>query len=66
VKVGVHHGSVLSPLLFCIVLEALPTVPKEDLPWELLHANDLASLAESEEQSLEKIRRCKAVVRYKS
>jgi len=59
VKVGVHQGSVLSPLLFSIVLEALSMVFKEGLPWELLYADDLALLAESKEQLLEKIRRWK-------
>jgi hypothetical protein len=54
VKVGVHHGSVLSPLLFSIVLEALSMVFKEGLPWELLYADDLALLAESKKQLLEK------------
>ena len=47
VKVGVHQGSVLSPLLF-IVLEALSTF-KVGLPWELFCADDLALIAESEE-----------------
>ena len=56
VKVGVHQGSVLSPLLFIIVLEALSKTFKEGLPWELLYADDLALIAESEEKLLEKIK----------
>ena len=36
VKVGVHQGSVLSPLLFIIVLEALSREFREGLPMELL------------------------------
>ena len=36
VRVGVHQGSVLSPLLFIIVLEALSREFKEGLPMELL------------------------------
>ena len=35
VRVGVHQGSVLSPLLFIIVLEALSREFKEGLPMEL-------------------------------
>ena len=33
VKVGVHQESVLSPLLFIIVLEALTKTFKVGLPW---------------------------------
>ena len=39
VKVGVHQGSVLSPLLFNIVLEALSKEFREGLPWEMLYAD---------------------------
>mgnify|MGYP003536787232 FL=1 len=38
VKVGVHQGSVLSLLLFIIVLEALSQNFRVGLPWELLYA----------------------------
>src|SRR5260221_512039 len=56
VKVGVHQGSVLSPLLFIIVLEALSKEFREGLPWELLYADDLALIAKSEEKLVEKIK----------
>ena len=56
VKVGVHQGSVLSPLLFIIVLEALSKKFRTGLPWELFYADDLALLAESEEKLLGMIR----------
>jgi len=36
VKVGMHQGSVLSPLLFVIVVEATSREFRVDLPWELL------------------------------
>ena len=48
VKVGVHQGSVLSPLLFIIVLEALSSEFKTGTPWELLYADDLVIVAETE------------------
>ena len=38
VGVGVHQGSVLSPLLFIIVLEALSREFRTGCPWELLYA----------------------------
>src|SRR5271163_1549548 len=42
VKIGVHQGSVLSPLLFTVVLEALSEEFRQGLPWELLYSDDLA------------------------
>ena len=42
VNVGVHQGSVLSPLVFIIVLEALSREFRTGVPWELLYADDLA------------------------
>ena len=59
VKVGVHQGSVLSPLLFTIVLEALSREFRVGLPFELLYADDLALLAESEKLLMEKVNRWK-------
>ena len=41
VKVGVHQGSVLSPLLFIIMLEALSREFLAGVPWEDLYADDL-------------------------
>ena len=37
IKIGVHQGSVLRPLLFIIVLEALSREFRCGLPWELLY-----------------------------
>ena len=48
-EIGVHQGSVLSPLLFVIVLEALYHEFRTGTPWELLYADDLVITAETEE-----------------
>ena len=50
VKVGVHQGSVLSPLLFIIVLEALSREFRSGIPWEDLYDDDLVIIAESLEE----------------
>ena len=47
VKFGVHQGSVLSPLLFIIVLEALSREFRSGVLWEDLYADDLVIIAES-------------------
>ena len=46
VKVGLHQGSVLSPLLFIIVLEALSMEFRTGCPWELLYADDLVIVSD--------------------
>ena len=46
VKVCVHQGSVLSLLLFIIVLEALSCKFFSGVPWEDLYADDLVIFAE--------------------
>jgi len=55
VKVGVHQGSVLSPVLFITVLEALSRKFRGGLPLELLYADDLVLMAETEELLMEKL-----------
>ena len=47
VKVEVHQGLVLSPLLFVVVMEGLL--------WELLHADTLVLMAESIEELKRKV-----------
>ena len=55
VKVGVHQGSVLSPLLFTIVLEALSREFRSGVPWEDLYAYDLVISAESLEKCVRRL-----------
>ena len=59
--VDVHQGSVLSPLLFIIVLEALSREFRTGCPWELLYADDLMISAESMEELLVKVQTWKTV-----
>ena len=55
VKVGVHQGSVLGPLLFIIVLEALSREFRSGVPWEDLYADDLVFIAESLEECVRRL-----------
>jgi hypothetical protein len=55
VNVGVHQGSVLSPLLFIIVMQAITKHVSAGLPWELLYADDLVVMAKSEEELRDKL-----------
>jgi len=50
---------VLGPLLFAIVLEALSRDFMDGLPMELLYADDLVLMAETEELVVEKIQKLK-------
>ena len=47
VKVGLHQGSVLSPLLFAIVIDEVSKSAREGLPNEILYADDLVLASDS-------------------
>ena len=66
VGVGVHQGSVLSPLLFIIVLESLSREFRTGCPWELLYADDLMINAESMEELLVKVQTWKTEMEKKA
>ncbi len=56
IRVGVHEGSALRPLLFIVVMqEAMKEARREGLK-ELLYTGDLVLMAESEEEAVEKFR----------
>ena len=54
-KVEVHQGSVLSPLLFIIVLEALSREFRAGVPWEDLYADDLVIIADTPEECVRRL-----------
>ena len=55
-RVRVHQGSVLSPMLFILVLEALSRQFRTGVPWELLYADDLAVMADSLEECIARLK----------
>ena len=52
-----HKSSALSPLLFMIAMEAnaISGEFRVALPWELLYADDLAVIAETEEELIKRL-----------
>ncbi|VDM76304.1 unnamed protein product [Strongylus vulgaris] len=46
--VGVHQGSVLPPLLFITVMDAVMEGLKRQLPWVLLYADNVVLMVERE------------------
>ena len=48
--VGLHQGSVLSPLLFAAVMDVVFIEARSGLPSELLYADDLVIMAPTMEQ----------------
>ena len=65
VKVGVHQGSVLSPLLFAIVMDAVCGEVMEGLLFEILYADDLVLIAESMDELRAKFDSWKGVIERK-
>ena len=60
IGVGVHQGSVLSPLLFIIIMEEATKSCASGGPWELLYADDLVLTAESKSELEQKFRAWKS------
>ena len=52
---GMHQGTGLSPLLFVIVMEAISREFRVALPWEMPYADDLAVIAETEEELIKRL-----------
>ena len=50
IKVGLHQGSGLSPFLFIVVLDVISEEFRCGLPCELLFADDLAVVIDTEEE----------------
>jgi len=50
-----HQGSASSPLLFVMVMEALSREFRVALPWELLYADYLVVIAETEEDLIKRL-----------
>ena len=65
VKVGVHQGSVLSPLLFAIVVDVVTESAREGLMKEILYADDLVLMSETMEDLREKFRKWKGAFESK-
>jgi len=62
VKVGMHQGSALSPLLFVTVLKILCREFRVALPWELLYTDDLVVIAETEDDLIKRLNEWKGNV----
>jgi len=59
VKIGMHQDSAFSPLLFVIVMAALSKEFRVALAWELLYADDLVVIAETEDHLIKRLKEWK-------
>ena len=57
VRVGVHQGSVISPLIFAIVLDAVTEQARKGLLNEILYADDLVLMSKNLEDLRERFQR---------
>ena len=65
VTVGVHQGSILSPLLFITVMDYLTEEVRDGSILEMLYADDIALAAETPEEVMRKYRMWKSALESK-
>ena len=65
VKVGLHQGSALSPLLFVIIMDVLAEYSRTKAPWAMLFADDLVLVSETIEGVEEELDRWRAFIENK-
>ena len=65
VRVGTHQWSVLSPLMFAVVVDVVTEYAREGLLNEILFANDLVLMSESLEDLRERFQRWKSALEGK-
>ena len=65
VQVGVHQGSVLSPLIFAIVVDVVIEHAREGLLNRILYANDLVLISEGLENLRERFQRWRSALEGK-
>ncbi len=62
IGVGVHQGSVLSPLLFIIAMDEATKEVRTEPPWELAYADDLVLTAETQQKVTEMFEKWKTAM----
>ena len=65
VRVGMHQGSVISPLIFAIVVDAVSERARTGLLNEILYADDLVLMSENLEDSRERFQRWRGALESK-
>ena len=65
VRVGVHQGSVISPLIFAIVVDAVTEQAREGLLNEILYADDLVLMSKNLEDLRERFQRWRGALESK-
>ena len=57
VKVGLHQGSALSPLLFIVIMDVLAEEARTKPPWAMPFADELVLVSETVEEVEEELER---------
>ena len=65
VRVGVHQGSVISPLIFAIVVDAVTEQARKGLLNEILYADDLVLMSENLEDLRERFQKWSSALESK-